>query len=57
MSPSDSAIVSVPLDAAAEARLAAAGVMAAGLGEDVRFSFHLYTTEVDVDRALEAIAG
>jgi selenocysteine lyase/cysteine desulfurase len=57
MEASDSAIVSVPLEAAAEARLAAAGVMAAGLGEGVRFSFHLYTTEADVDRALEAIAG
>jgi selenocysteine lyase/cysteine desulfurase len=56
MEAGDSAIVSVSLDAAAEARLAAAGVMAAGLGEGVRFSFHLYTTEADVDRALDAIA-
>jgi selenocysteine lyase/cysteine desulfurase len=55
--PSNSAIVPVPLDAAAEARLAAAAVRTGGLGKQVRFSFHLYTTETDVDRALEAIAG
>jgi selenocysteine lyase/cysteine desulfurase len=54
--PGDSAIVSVsglPGDAAE--RLAAAGVMAAGRGGALRLSCHLYTTEVDVDRALEAL--
>jgi selenocysteine lyase/cysteine desulfurase len=53
--PGDSAIVSVTLDDGAEERLLAAGVMAAGRGGAMRFSFHLYTTESDVDRALEAI--
>ena len=57
MPPGDSAIVSVgglPADAAA--RLAAAGVMAAGRGGALRLSFHLYTTEADVDRALAVAA-
>jgi selenocysteine lyase/cysteine desulfurase len=53
--PGDSAIVSVTLDDGAEERLLAAGVMAAGRGGAMRFSFHLYTTESDVDRALDAI--
>jgi selenocysteine lyase/cysteine desulfurase len=54
--PGDSAIVSVgglPGDAAA--RLEAASVMAAGRGGALRLSCHLYTTEVDVDRALAAL--
>jgi selenocysteine lyase/cysteine desulfurase len=45
----------VTLDDGAEERLLAAGVMAAGRGGAMRFSFHLYTTESDIDRALEAI--
>ena len=56
--PGDSAIVSVagrPADAAE--RLAAAGVMAAGRGGALRLSCHLYTTERDVDRALEVLLG
>jgi selenocysteine lyase/cysteine desulfurase len=55
--PGDSAIVSVTGfgDDAAE-RLAAAGVMAAGRGGALRLSCHLYTTERDVDRALEALS-
>jgi selenocysteine lyase/cysteine desulfurase len=55
--PYDSAIVSVSGlgDDAAE-RLRAAGVMAAGRGGALRLSCHLYTTERDVDRALEALA-
>ena len=44
-------------DDGAEERLRAAGVMAAGRGGAMRFSFHVYTTESDVDRALEAIAA
>jgi len=55
--PGDSAIVSVsglPDDAAA--RLEHAGVMAAGRGGALRLSCHLYTTERDVDRALEVLA-
>ena len=54
--PADSAMVSVsglPEDAAE--RLAAAGVMAAGRGGGLRLSCHLYTTDADVDRALEAL--
>jgi selenocysteine lyase/cysteine desulfurase len=56
--PGDSAIVSVsglPPDAAD--RLQAAGVMAAGRGGALRLSFHLYSTERDVDRALEVLAS
>jgi selenocysteine lyase/cysteine desulfurase len=37
-------------------RLAAAGVRAAVRGGRLRASFHLYTTDADVDRALEALA-
>lgn len=56
--PGDSAIVSVgglPADAAE--RLEAAGVMAAGRGGALRLSCHLYTTESDVDRALEVLTS
>jgi selenocysteine lyase/cysteine desulfurase len=49
-------IVAIEADAGAEARLEAAGVMAAGRGGRLRFSFHLSTSEADVDRALEALA-
>jgi selenocysteine lyase/cysteine desulfurase len=52
---SDSAIVSVAHPGAAQ-RLAAAGVRAAVRAERARLSFHLYTTEADVDRALEALS-
>ena len=51
-----SAIVSVALDEGAADRLEAAGVMAAGRGGRLRFSFHLSTTEADVDRALDVLA-
>ena len=55
--PGDSAIVSVAgLGADAAERLAAAGVMASGRGGALRLSCHLYTTERDVDRALEALS-
>lgn len=50
----DSAIVSVNI-AGAEERLAAAGVRAAVRGGRVRASFHLYTTEADVDLAVSAL--
>ena len=56
MEAGDSAIVSVALDEGAADRLAAAGVMAAGRGGRLRFSFHLSTTEADVDRALDVLA-
>lgn len=56
--PGDSAIVSVSgLPADATDRLQAAGVMAAGRGGALRLSCHLYTTERDVDRALDALAS
>ncbi len=56
MEPGDSAIVSVgglPVDTGE--RLAAARVMAAGRGGALRLSCHLYTTEADVDYALEVL--
>ena len=56
LEPYDSAIVSVsggPPDAAE--RLRAAGVMAAGRAGSLRLSCHLYTTDGDVDRALEVL--
>jgi selenocysteine lyase/cysteine desulfurase len=53
--PGDSAIVSVALDAAAGERLRSAGVMATERDGRTRFSFHLSTSEHDVDRALDAI--
>lgn len=54
-----SAIVSVAHDdpQAAVARLAAAGVRAAARSTGIRFAFHLYNGESDVDRALSAIRG
>jgi selenocysteine lyase/cysteine desulfurase len=56
LAPGESAIVSVEGDEAAAARLRRAGVMAAGRGGLLRFSFHLSTTPGDVDRALAALA-
>lgn len=53
----DSAIVSVEAGAEAVARLAAADVRSAGRAGRVRFSFHLYNTEDEVDRALDALSG
>ena len=35
----------------------AAGVMAAGRGGALRLSCHLYTTEPDVDRAVEVLTS
>ena len=55
--PGDSAIVSLDLPPDAAARLDAAGVKCASRDGLTRFSFHLSTTEADVDRALEALAG
>ena len=50
----DSAIVSVDVPGAEE-RLNAAGIRAAVRGGRLRASFHLYTTEADVDLALDAL--
>jgi selenocysteine lyase/cysteine desulfurase len=51
---SGSAIVSADVPGAQE-RLEAAGVRAAVRGGRLRASFHLYTTEADVDLALNAL--
>jgi selenocysteine lyase/cysteine desulfurase len=56
LAPRDSAIVSVRSPGAGE-RLAAAGLRVAQRAGGARLSFHLYNTEEDVDRALEALAG
>ncbi len=50
----DSAIISVDVPGAAD-RLVAAGVRAAVRDGRTRASFHLYTTEADVDAALNAL--
>jgi selenocysteine lyase/cysteine desulfurase len=54
--PGDSAIVSVDVPGAGE-RLEAAGVRTAVRDGRLRASFHLYTTEADVDLALNALRG
>jgi selenocysteine lyase/cysteine desulfurase len=54
--PGRSAIVTVDAPDA-EARLAAAGVRAAVRAGRVRASFHVYSTDADVDLALNALAG
>jgi selenocysteine lyase/cysteine desulfurase len=54
--PGHSAIVTVDAPDA-EAKLAAAGVRAAVRAGRVRASFHVYSTEADVDLALDALAG
>jgi selenocysteine lyase/cysteine desulfurase len=54
MEPAGSAIVSVGQEGALE-RLSAAGVAAAGRAGGARLSFHLYNTEADVARALNAL--
>ncbi|MGW4501665.1 aminotransferase class V-fold PLP-dependent enzyme [Micromonospora sp. NPDC004336] len=54
--PGESAIVTVEVPGARE-RLERAGVRAAVRAGRVRASFHVYSTEADVDLALEALAG
>jgi selenocysteine lyase/cysteine desulfurase len=54
--PGNSAIVSTSVPDA-EAKLAAAGIRAATRAGSVRVSFHLYTTEADVDAAVKALTG
>jgi len=56
LEPGTSPIVSIPSFPGAEDALRRAGVMFAGY-DLLRFSFHLYTEEADVDRALEALAA
>jgi selenocysteine lyase/cysteine desulfurase len=55
MPESSSAIVSLDTPRASE-RLARAGIRAAVRAGGLRASFHLYNTDADVDRALEALA-
>ena len=47
--------VAVPDTEAALGRLQRAGIQAAGRAGALRFSFHFYNDEEDVDRALEAL--
>jgi selenocysteine lyase/cysteine desulfurase len=54
--PGESAIVSVDVPGA-ERRLEAAGISAAVRDGRLRASFHLYTTEADVDAALKALTS
>jgi selenocysteine lyase/cysteine desulfurase len=54
MEPGGSAIVSVRREGARE-RLAAAGVVSAARAGGARLAFHLYNTEADVARALDAL--
>ncbi len=54
--PGVSAIVSVDVPDAQQ-RLAAAGIRAAVRAGRVRASFHVYSTEADVDAALTALTG
>jgi selenocysteine lyase/cysteine desulfurase len=56
MAPSDSAIVSASVPGATE-RLERAGIRAASRAGSLRVSFHLYSTEADVDAALDALLG
>jgi selenocysteine lyase/cysteine desulfurase len=55
LEPSNSAIVSADVPGGAE-RLAQAGIVAALRGGRLRASWHVYNTDDDVDRALEALA-
>lgn len=54
--PSDSAIVSLPI-ADASQRLSSAGIRASVRAGAVRVGFHLYNTEDDLDRLLDALGG
>jgi selenocysteine lyase/cysteine desulfurase len=56
LAPSDSAIASVDVPDAAT-RLQRAGIVAAMRGGRLRTSWHVYNTEDDVDRVLEALRG
>ncbi len=56
LEPSNSAIASVDVADAAE-RLQRAGIVAAMRGGRLRTSWHVYNTEDDVDRVLEALLG
>ena len=55
--PGDSAIVSVPVAEGTAEVLAGAGVAASMRAGRLRCGFHLYTTEEEVDRAVELLSG
>jgi selenocysteine lyase/cysteine desulfurase len=55
MDPGSSAIVSADVPGAEE-RFAAADLRASVRGGRIRVSFHVYSTQSDVDRALDALA-
>jgi selenocysteine lyase/cysteine desulfurase len=57
MEPGDSAIVALPVDDGLVAGLRAAEVSVTVREGFIRLSFHLFNTEVDVDRAMDAAAG
>ncbi|MFG2877983.1 aminotransferase class V-fold PLP-dependent enzyme [Streptomyces sp. NPDC048337] len=54
--PGESAIVSVPGLADRQPALQAAGIATSARAGTLRASFHLYTTEADVDRLLDALS-
>ncbi len=54
---SNSAIVTVPADPGALERLAAAGVKFGTRAGRVRLAFHIYSTQRDVEIAVDALAG
>jgi selenocysteine lyase/cysteine desulfurase len=56
LGPADSAIVAATVDGAEE-KLARAGIRAATRSGAVRVSFHVYSTEAEVDTALDALVG
>jgi selenocysteine lyase/cysteine desulfurase len=56
MEPADSAIVALQADEEVVARLRGAEISVTVREGFIRFSFHLYNTDRDVDRALEAVA-
>ena len=57
MEPADSAIVALPAEDDLVAALRAADVSVTVREGFIRFSFHIFNGEADVDRALEAAAG
>jgi selenocysteine lyase/cysteine desulfurase len=57
LEPGNSAIVALPVDDGLVARLRAAEISVTVREGFIRLSFHLWNTERDVDRALEAAAG
>ncbi|MER5281525.1 aminotransferase class V-fold PLP-dependent enzyme [Streptomyces sp. NPDC002809] len=55
--PAPTAVVGVPGLGDRAAELARAGVMVSNRAGNLRAAFHLYNTEADVDRALDALSG